>query len=38
MDLTRASYEYTAQDRHGLCVKVTDIFGNDTTKVVEVRV
>jgi len=38
LEMTSASHEYPAKGRYKVCVKVIDIFGNDTTKVVEVRV
>ena len=38
LELTSVSHEYPAKGRYKVCVKVIDIFGNDTTKVVEVRV
>jgi len=38
LELTSASHEYPAKGKYKVCVKVIDIFGNDTTKVVEVRV
>jgi len=37
LELTSASHEYPAKGKYKVCVKVIDIFGNDTTKVVEVR-
>jgi hypothetical protein len=37
LEMTSASHEYPAKGRYKVCVKVIDIFGNDTTKVVEVR-
>ena len=36
--LTSAPHEYPAKGRYKIAVKVIDIFGNDTTKVVEVTV
>ena len=38
LELTSAAHEYPAKGRHKIAVKVIDIFGNDTTKVVEVSV
>jgi len=38
LEMTSASHEYPAKGRYKVCVKVIDIFGNDTTKVVEVKV
>ncbi len=38
LEMTSVSHEYPAKGRYKVCVKVIDIFGNDTTKVVEVRV
>jgi len=38
LELTSASHEYPAKGKYKVCMKVIDIFGNDTTKVVEVRV
>ena len=38
LDLMSAAHEYPAKGRHKIAVKVIDIFGNDTTKVVEVSV
>ncbi|MBM3300874.1 MAG: PKD domain-containing protein, partial [Deltaproteobacteria bacterium] len=38
LELTSVSHEYPAKGKYKVCVKVIDIFGNDTTKVVEVKV
>jgi adenine-specific DNA-methyltransferase len=38
LELTSAPYEYKRKGRYKIAVKVIDIFGNDTTKVVEVTV
>lgn len=38
LELTSAPHEYPAKGRYFIAVKVIDIFGNDTTKVVEVVV
>ncbi len=38
LELTSASQEYGKKGRYKIAVKVIDIFGNDTTKVVEVKV
>lgn len=38
LELRSAEHEYPAKGRYKVAVKVIDIFGNDTTKVVEVRV
>ncbi len=38
LELTSAAHDYPAKGRHFVAVKVIDIFGNDTTKVVEVVV
>ena len=38
LELTSASHEYERKGRYKIAVKVIDIFGNDTTKVVEVTV
>ena len=38
LELTSAPHEYGARGRYHIAVKVIDIFGNDTTKVVEVAV
>ena len=38
LELTSAPHEYAAKGRYHVAVKVIDIFGNDTTKVVEVVV
>jgi adenine-specific DNA-methyltransferase len=38
LELTSAPHEYPTKGRYKLAVKVIDIFGNDTTKVVEVTV
>jgi hypothetical protein len=35
---TSAAHEYARKGRYKIGVKVIDIFGNDTTKVVEVTV
>jgi adenine-specific DNA-methyltransferase len=38
LELTSAKHEYDKKGRYKIAVKVIDIFGNDTTKVVEVKV
>jgi hypothetical protein len=38
LELTSAPHEYPKKGRYKIAVKVIDIFGNDTTKVVEVTV
>lgn len=38
LELTSVAHEYPAKGRYAIAVKVIDIFGNDTTKVVEVTV
>ena len=38
LELTSAPHAYTRKGRYAIAVKVIDIFGNDTTKVVEVTV
>lgn len=38
LELKSVAREYTAKGRYKVAVKVIDIFGNDTTKVVEVKV
>jgi adenine-specific DNA-methyltransferase len=38
LELTSAPHSYPAKGRYKIAVKVIDIFGNDTTKVVEVKV
>ncbi len=38
LELTSAPHEYPAKGKYKVAVKVIDIFGNDTTKVVEVKV
>jgi len=38
LDLVSASHTYPAKGKYKIAVKVIDIFGNDTTKVVEVVV
>jgi hypothetical protein len=38
LELTSAAHEYLRKGRYKIAVKVIDIFGNDTTKVVEVTV
>jgi hypothetical protein len=38
LELTSAPHEYPRKGRYKIAVKVIDIFGNDTTKVVEVTV
>jgi DNA modification methylase len=38
LELTSAEHEYPSRGRFKIAVKVIDIFGNDTTKVVEVKV
>jgi|SRR5579862_3110500 len=38
LELASAPHEYPAKGRYKVAVKVIDIFGNDTTKVVEVTV
>jgi adenine-specific DNA-methyltransferase len=37
LELASAPHEYPTKGRYKIAVKVIDIFGNDTTKVVEVR-
>ena len=38
LDMASVTHEYPAKGRYKVAVKVIDIFGNDTTKVVEVTV
>ncbi len=38
LDLTSAKHDNWQKGRYKIAVKVTDIFGNDTTKLVELRV
>ena len=38
LELTSAEHDYSAEGRYKIAVKVIDIFGNDTTKVIEARV
>lgn len=38
LELTSAPHEYAAKGKYKIAVKVIDIFGNDTTKVVEINV
>lgn len=38
LELTSAKHDYPKKGRYKIAVKVIDIFGNDTTKVIEVRV
>ncbi|MBN1233978.1 MAG: site-specific DNA-methyltransferase [Candidatus Coatesbacteria bacterium] len=38
LDLTSVSHEYEQKGKYKIAVKVIDIFGNDTTKVIEVRI
>lgn len=38
LELTSAEHEYPKKGKYRIAVKVIDIFGNDTTKVVEVTV
>jgi adenine-specific DNA-methyltransferase len=38
LELSSVAHEYPAKGRYAIAVKVIDIFGNDTTKVVEVTV
>lgn len=38
LELASAAHEYAKKGKHKIAVKVIDIFGNDTTKVVEVTV
>ena len=38
LELTSAPHEYPGKGKYKIAVKVIDIFGNDTTKVVEVKV
>ena len=38
LELKSAEHEYERKGRYKIAVKVIDIFGNDTTKVVEVTV
>jgi adenine-specific DNA-methyltransferase len=38
LELKSVSHEYAQKGRYKIAVKVIDIFGNDTTKVVEVTI
>ncbi len=38
LEMESAEYEYPSKGKYKIAVKVIDIFGNDTTKVVEVKV
>jgi adenine-specific DNA-methyltransferase len=38
LKLTSAPHPYERKGRYAIAVKVIDIFGNDTTKVIEVTV
>lgn len=38
LDLTSAPNEYPAKGRHKIAIKVVDIFGNDTMKVIEINI
>lgn len=38
IELTSAEFEYASKGKFKIAVKVIDIFGNDTTKVVEVKI
>ena len=38
LDLTSAFNEYPTKGRHKIAVKVVDIFGNDTMKVIEINI
>jgi len=38
LEFTSAKHEYKQKGRYRIAVKVIDIFGNDTMKVVEVKV
>ncbi len=38
LELTSAKHEYEKKGRYKIAVKVIDIFGNDTTKIVEIKV
>ena len=38
MDQQEYQREYAEQGRHNIVVKIIDIFGNDTTKLAEVRI
>ena len=38
LEMTSAVHTYATRGRHKIAVKVIDIFGNDTTKVVEVNI
>jgi adenine-specific DNA-methyltransferase len=38
LELTSVKHEYEKKGRYKIAVKVIDIFGNDTTKVVEIKV
>ena len=38
LELTSGKHEYPKKGKYKIAVKVIDIFGNDTTKVVEVKV
>ena len=38
LEMTSAEHDYKEKGRYKIAVKVIDIFGNDTTKIVEVKV
>ncbi len=38
LDLTSAPNEYPTKGRHKIAIKVVDIFGNDTMKVIEINI
>ena len=38
LELTSGRHDYTVKGKCKVAVKVIDIFGNDTTKVVEIKV
>lgn len=38
LELTSAAYEYAKKGRYKIAVKVVDIFGNDTMKVIEISI
>ena len=38
LELTSCSHTYLQKGKYKVAVKVIDIFGNDTTKVIEVNV
>ena len=38
LEFKTSDHEYTKKGNHRIAIKVIDIFGNDTTKIIEVKI